>query len=76
MKVYTKTELKIEWQEADALELSRVWERMRILRDIHNIGEMASVETGAVITSNDLENAMYVIGLLLSEDAWYASFEG
>ena len=75
MKVYTKTEMKIEWQEADALEMSRVGNKIDILRCYHRINEMISTETGEVITAEDLETVGRVIEALLCNDTWYVDYE-
>ena len=77
MKIHTKTEMKIEWQEADALELSRVGNKVDYLLNYHRVKEMISVKTGEVITAEDLETVGRVIGALLcnDNDSWYVEIE-
>ena len=41
MKVYTKTEMKIEWNEVDAFDLARVGDKIDILRS-YQFNEMIS----------------------------------
>ncbi len=75
MKVYTKTEMRIEWQEADALELSRVGNKVDTLLNYHRVREMISTKTGEVITSADLQTVACVIEALLRTDHWYVDTE-
>ena len=77
MKVYTKTEMRIEWQEADALELSRVGNKVDTLLNYHRVREMISTKTGEVITAEDLDTVGRVLGALLCKDndSWYVDTE-
>lgn len=75
MKIYTKTEMKIEWQEADALELARVGNKIDALLNYHRVRIMTSTETGEVITAEDLNTVGRVIEALLCTDNWYVKTE-
>ena len=77
MKIYTKTEMKIEWQEADVLELSKVGNKVDFLLNYYRVREMISIKTGEVITAEDLETIGRVIGALLcnDNDNWYVEIE-
>lgn len=75
MKIYTKTEMKIEWQDVDALELSRVGNKVDALLNYHRVREMISTETGEVITAEDLDTVGRVIEALLCNDSWYVEIE-
>ena len=75
MKVYTETEMKIEWQEADALELTRVVNKMDILLEYHRVKEMICTETGEGITAEDLKTVSRVLETLLRTEYWYVDTE-
>ena len=75
MKIYTKTEMKIEWQDVDALELSRVGNKVDALLNYHRVREMISTETGEVITAEDFNTVGRVIEALLCNDSWYVEIE-
>ena len=74
MKVYTKTEMKVEWNEIDFLELSKVRDKIDILRS-YQPNEMISTETGEVITEEDLDTASRVLECLFFSDTWYVNYE-
>lgn len=74
MKVYTKVEMKIEWNEVDAFDLARVGDKIDILRS-YQFNEMISTETGEVITEEDLDTASRVLECLLTSSTWSVSCE-
>lgn len=74
MKVYTKTEMKIEWNEVDFLELSKVRDKIDILRS-YQLNEMISTETGEVITEEDLDTTSRILECLFFSDTWSVSHE-
>lgn len=74
MKVYTKVEMKIEWNEVDAFDLARVGDKIDILRS-YQFNEMISTETGEVITEEDLDTASRVLECLLENSSWSVSCE-